>query len=192
LSTSRQYFIFGLSTILKSISNIKRVDEIPHIDKIKTTAHEYQYNLLLLGASHDIKGDIQKFVKANLTNDSIDIILLFDSQQEIINQTINIKEYSNILKNSDVDEIRTTISAILEGHKFCPKNVSNYIQANNTVSTNLIKSKSGKLIMESIMYLMYHEKTSKEISSILHLSPRTVEDYRAKILRATNSYGRSN
>jgi DNA-binding CsgD family transcriptional regulator len=58
-----------------------------------------------------------------------------------------------------------------------PKSTSIHHQSKSTYELNL----------DSIMYLMYYEKTSKEIAAICNLSCRTVEDYRKKILRITNS-----
>jgi DNA-binding NarL/FixJ family response regulator len=184
---SSPVYRFGLSTILNNLSCVEYVHDSSDIDL--NLIHEFpsKYNLLLIGSSKDLYSVIEKITMLSINSFGLKYIILLDSENELLNEMIIPSQiHSIIFKNSDLNEITNAISCIMEGKHYYAEKISFLLEKNKNVKS-LIKTQSSKLIMESIMYLMYHEKTSKEISSILNLSPRTVEDYRAKILRATNS-----
>lgn len=95
-----------------------------------------------------------------------------------------------LLKNTDIDEIENAIESVMRGNYYFAKEVSGFLVKRAIQKLKGLTSDSGPSFTEreiDILRLLYAEYSSKEIGDKLCISPRTVDDYRNKLLCKTNS-----
>ena len=93
-----------------------------------------------------------------------------------------------LLKNSDINEVRTAITSVHEGGKFFSQELLyNVVKNIKTTQTNqeLVENLSEREI--EVLKQICIGLSNQEISQILHISKRTVDKHRANLLDKTNS-----
>lgn len=93
-----------------------------------------------------------------------------------------------VTKNSPIDEINTAVDIILSGRDYFSKQARNHIintyGGDDTEYQKKLISNTGFSSKEiEIIKLLCKEMSTKQISSIVHLTPRTVEQYRSNMGR---------
>ncbi len=182
-------FRFGLATLLKNVPFISKVvreakDENEVLGNLEKNIFDIVFIDIQMQRMHGIETIykiIKQFPKVKV------IALLMDERNIYTDEILHSGANGFILKNCDKQEIINALVQVCNGEQYFAPQVLNLISLNNKEKIRLRKSSIADKNMIAIMYLIYHEKTSKEIAGILNLSPRTIEDYRIKILRRTNS-----
>jgi len=93
-----------------------------------------------------------------------------------------------LLKNSDINEVKTAITSVHEGGKFFSQELLyNVVKNIKTTQTNqeLVENLSEREI--EVLKQICIGLSNQEISQILHISKRTVDKHRANLLDKTNS-----
>ncbi|MCD6016943.1 MAG: hypothetical protein K0S53_64 [Bacteroidetes bacterium] len=124
------------------------------------------------------------------------IILTMYREKEMIKNAMLSGASGYILKDNAVDEIMDCVNAVLEGKKY----IGTAMQDHHTELT--IEDKKKQQLIESIQALSQAElktlklvsqnKTSKEISELLFLSEKTIENYRSRICQKLELPPRNN
>jgi DNA-binding NarL/FixJ family response regulator len=181
-------FRFGLATLLKNLPFIDEVAEVSDNSEAFGIIKKKTFDLVFFD-SHIQKINSFKSI-LNLSKDypQIKIVfLLIDEQYVFFNEILKSGAHGYLLKNCDFREITVAINEIQNGRQYFTPSIRELISLNELNNIQLKKSVMMEKNILEIMFLMYHEKTSKEIAGLLNLSCRTVEGYRTKILRMTNS-----
>lgn len=136
--------------------------------------------------------DITKTLKE--ANPDIKIIMLTGHElPSYVTNSIEAKANGYLLKSSKASEIHTAILTVINGESYYSEQVKNIIASdvirkhqiefsgNNSLPTF---SKSEMEILEFIR----DGKTSEEIGKIIHKSKRTIDEYRSKLMKKTNTH----
>jgi DNA-binding NarL/FixJ family response regulator len=93
-----------------------------------------------------------------------------------------------LLKNSDINEVKTAIETVYKGGKFFSQELLyNVVKNIKTTQTNqeLLENLSDREI--EVLKQICIGLSNQEIADILHISKRTVDKHRANLLDKTNS-----
>jgi len=99
----------------------------------------------------------------------------FENTQEVLD-FIRTGARGYILKHSTIDQVADAIRQVSEGHLYLSPDLTETMHVSNG------KSRDKKILFNAqelnVMKMICLQHTTKEISASLHLSTRTVEDYR--------------
>ncbi|MCE3294888.1 MAG: response regulator containing a CheY-like receiver domain and an DNA-binding domain [Crocinitomicaceae bacterium] len=118
------------------------------------------------------------------------IILTMHKDETIVKQALDLGALGYLLKNSGVEELVKAIFTVLRGERYFSNEVTQLIFQDDK------RSKEMKSIIQfednlskreiQIMALIVKEHTNHEIADILHISKRTIEGHRKKIMEKLN------
>ena len=124
------------------------------------------------------------------------IILTMYSEKEMIKNAMLSGALGYILKDNAVDEITECIQTVLNGEKYTGLAMQPYHKELKT------EDRKRKLLVDGLKTLSHAElktlklvsqnKTSKEISELLFLSEKTIENYRSRICQKLDLPPRNN
>ncbi|MBC7694339.1 MAG: response regulator transcription factor [Burkholderiales bacterium] len=139
--------------------------------------------------------DVCKRVMKELSGSKI-IILTMYREKEMIKNAMLSGASGYILKDNAVDEIMDCVNAVLNGDKYIGTAMLPY---HNELS---IDDKKKQLLIDGLttlsqaelktLKLVSQNKTSKEISELLFLSEKTIENYRSRICQKLELPPRNN
>jgi DNA-binding NarL/FixJ family response regulator len=112
------------------------------------------------------------------------IILTMHKDEMRFNQAIDLGVRAYIVKDSAAAEVVNCIKAVISGKEYFSPSLSSYLFTRvRRVSSPAPQAGIGDLtlIERRVLYLLAQLKTNKEISDQLGVSPRTVENHRARI-----------
>ncbi|REJ81323.1 MAG: DNA-binding response regulator [Bacteroidetes bacterium] len=93
-----------------------------------------------------------------------------------------------ILKNAETEEIIKALETVMNGGKFFSEQILVFTNiAENRPNKKQNKYTAHEEKLNQIIYLLCHEKTSKEIADIMNLSKRTIDEYRQEITNLSKS-----
>lgn len=118
------------------------------------------------------------------------VFLTMHKEEEILNKALDFEAFGYILKECAVDDIIDCLNFVKNGKKYISPVISD-ILLNRKKSNNFIMSNLAKLTKteKRILSLISEEKTSKEISELLFISLRTVENHRINICHKLSLHG---
>ena len=186
VANSSSVFCFGLSTLLKNVPYIKKVEEASNEDEIFTILENDYFDIVFIESQmHKSIDIIHKIINQY---SKVKIITVLINEKFIYEDDIlNCGAQGFILRDCNINEIINALDEVCHDKIYFTPHLLNLIAIHKNYKIELKKTSLADKNILAIMYLMYHEKASKEIAIILNLSCRTVEDYRMKILRKTNS-----
>lgn len=93
------------------------------------------------------------------------------------------------MKNSNRTEIIQAIKSVIIGNSYFSEEVAGFIvdRLTDNKSSVMESSRYSEERIREVVFLISHEKTSKEIAALMNLSVRTIEDCRADVMKITNS-----
>ncbi len=117
------------------------------------------------------------------------IALSMFGEERFINEMITKGASGYLLKNSNKSEIVQAIKSVVRGNSYFSEEVAEFIVDKLNGKSNIEKENTafmGERLRE-IIFLICHEKTSKEIAAMMKISHRTIDDCRGEIMKLTNS-----
>ena len=118
------------------------------------------------------------------------IILTMHKDETIVKQALDLGALGYLLKNSGVEEIVKAIFTVLRGERYFSNEVTQLIfreDKKNREMKSIIQFEDNLSKREiQIMALIVKEHTNHEIAEILHISKRTIEGHRKKIMEKLN------
>ena len=179
-------FRFGLSSLLRNVPYIKKVEEANNGKEILKILEHHFYDIVFI--EYQMQNTIEVIHKIIRVHPKVKVITVLMNEKNIYeNDILQCGAHGFLLKNCDLSEIIKSLGDVCTGKTYYSLNVLNLISFHNADIVKLKKTSLKDKNTLAIMFLMYHEKTSKEIARLLNLSSRTVENYRMKFLRKTNS-----
>jgi DNA-binding NarL/FixJ family response regulator len=115
------------------------------------------------------------------------IILTMQDDEQIVLHMIQQGVNGYLMKNADPDELEKAIKGVLLKDMYFPENVSKLVYG--SLNDKKSKWKISDLTDREyeVLNLICREFTANEIAEKLHVSPRTVEGYRTKLLDKTGA-----
>jgi len=106
----------------------------------------------------------------------------------LIRQTIKLGAIAFVHKNQDSNLLGEAILSVIAGEKFYSEKTKNSLEI---ISQKKERKRTKKIELNEkdllILTYLLNGMTSKEIAHYLFLSPRTIEAYRSKLMRKTNT-----
>jgi DNA-binding NarL/FixJ family response regulator len=116
------------------------------------------------------------------------IILSMHVHEEYVWQALQAGAAGYLLKDAGTAELELAVRAVSRGDAYLTPAVSKQVIEAYTqrFSAGLPKHEQLTLRQREILQLIAESHTSKEIAQILHLSPKTIETYRAQLMSQLN------
>ncbi|MFN8279043.1 MAG: response regulator transcription factor [Saprospiraceae bacterium] len=189
-----ELFRTGLLTHLSIYDDLDIVINVEKGNELLKILENQSIDLILMDISlPDINGiNITKILKER--NNNIKIIMLTGHElPSYVTNSIEAKANGYLLKSSKASEIHTAILAVINGESYYSDQVKNII-ASDVIRKHQIEF-SGNINLPSfsqtemeLLEFIKVGKTSEEIGKIIHKSKRTVDEYRAKLMKKTNTH----
>lgn len=126
---------------------------------------------------------VRKVHEANLPVSAL-ILTMYDDE-DLFNEAMDAGAMGYILKDSAILEIVRGITKVAQGEIFISSAMTSAAMKGRTEAEPLLRKRLGLHLLtqteKRILRLIAEEKTSKEISEELSISPRTVDNHRAHI-----------
>ncbi len=189
-----ELFRTGLLTHLSIYDDLDIVINVEKGNELLSILENHTIDLILMDISlPDINGiNITKILKER--NKNIKIIMLTGHElPSYVTNSIEAKVDGYLLKSSKASEIHSAILTVISGESYYSEQVKNII-ASDVIRKHQIEF-SGHNNLPSfsqteleLLEFIKVGKTSEEIGKIIHKSKRTVDEYRAKLMKKTNTH----
>ncbi|MCK9404143.1 MAG: response regulator transcription factor [Chitinophagaceae bacterium] len=178
-------FRTGLRTLLAQVKNLEIVGEAINGQDLIRRSIELSPDVILTDINMPVMDGImatRELVRRKINNRVI--VLSAYGKEEPILQMLEAGALGYILKTADTAEISEAIYTVYQHKPYFCKEISERLT--EIVSRNYLLPHKSELFFsereKDIMRLICREYTSKEIAYSLHLSKRTVEGHRTRIM----------
>jgi len=179
----------GMKLLLSSTGNFNVMAEASNGKEFLQLLETMQPDVVLMDIDMPEMGGIEATTKAMEKNADLKIVCLsMYGEEEYYYKMIEAGVSGFLLKNSDINEVKTAITSVHEGGKFFSQELLyNVVKNIKTTQTNqeLVENLSEREI--EVLKQICIGLSNQEISQILHISKRTVDKHRANLLDKTNS-----
>lgn len=188
LIEDHRLFRLAVSSILSQEENLNLIKEYDDPEDALGNIEYDNPDLYLIDITLGEKSGLEFVKSINRTHPDIKLIMLSMHKEEYyLIKSIEHDVDGYIHKDVEPDDLLMGIKKVLNGHKYYSSEVSNII-INNVYSK---VSEYGEVPTltnreKEIIKFIAEGLSSKEISEILSLSPRTIETHRGRILNKLN------
>lgn len=115
------------------------------------------------------------------------IILTMQDDAQIILYMIQLGVNGYLMKNAEPDELEKALRDVIRKDMYFPEGISKLVYGSLNKKKSSLKVDDLTEREIKVLKLICKEYTANEIADELHLSPRTVEGYRTKLLDKTGA-----
>ncbi len=192
IADDHKLFRKGLSSLFDDNPNVSIIGEASNGQELLNLLKEKHPDLILMDLKMPIMDGIEatEQVKSQYPEIKIIVLSMYEDERFIIH-LLELGVNGYLLKNAEPEEMENTIDTVM-ARDFCFND-----QVTNIMRKNLFGTKKGKPNFDTnvhftpreiqILKLVCKELTNTEIGKELHLSSRTVEGHRKKILQKTGA-----
>lgn len=192
IADDHRLFRKGLSSMFEDVPNISVIGEAANGQELLSLLTKKHPDLILMDLKMPIMDGIEatEHVKSKYPDIKIIVLSMYEDERFIIH-LLELGVNGYLLKNADPEEMEHTIETVMT-KDFCFND-----QVTNIMRKNLFGTRKGKPNFDTsveltsremqILRLVCKEMTNSQIGTELHLSSRTVEGHRKKILEKTGS-----
>lgn len=185
LADDHYFFRFGLRAILHCDNHIHVLAEAANGKELCLAVEKYHPDVVITDLSMPEMSGLEaiRLIRQHYPVTGI-VVLSMHEETALIKEAFQAGAHSYLLKTAGIDEIVKSVQCAKKGKPFYSpaivEHLGNVVQYLNQDCTLNEREKQ-------IIQLLFQECTSKEISERLHLSKRTVEEYRKHIIGKTAS-----
>ena len=181
----------GLISLIEDFKDMEVIGDAENgkilIEKIK----KQKPDIVLMDLNMPIIDGMEatRYIKEKYPDIKIIILTMHDDEKFILH-LIETGVNAYLLKNAEFAEVETTIKKVMKDGYFFNEHVNKIIHqgyTNRRIKPTFNTEPDFTPQELNILKLICVELTIQEISDKIHLSPRTVEGYRQKILKKTNA-----
>ena len=171
----------GLNVVLKRHDFISKITQASDGSEVIRLLESELYDVVLMDIKMVPMNGVQATEIIRSRFPDVKIIAL--------NEMISKGASGYLLKNSDKTEIIQAIKNVIKGRTYFSKEVADFIvdRVVELKSGNADLYKYSEDRLTEVIFLISHEKTSKEIASLMNLSVRTIDECRIEVMKKTNS-----
>jgi DNA-binding NarL/FixJ family response regulator len=178
----------GLKMLIDTIPGFQVTGEAANGKEFLEQIHRENYDIVLLDIEMPEMNGIDAAKKAIQNNPKLKIITLtMYGEDEYFDQMIQAGAKGFLLKNSDLQEVKTAIEVVYQGGTYYSQELM------QSILKNLKQVKESKVIdfefserESEILHLICQGYSNQVIGEKLFISKRTVEKHRANLLLKTN------
>lgn len=139
--------------------------------------------------------DVLDFIQENKI-ETHPIILTMHNDELFFNEAFNRGAQGFLLKEDSSLEIIDCINFVNDGKQFVSKKLASFLQNRSTFNQEMSRIKTAILSLTksemNTLKLVAQNKTSKEISELLFVTEKSIENYRSRICKKLDISGGSN
>ena len=182
----------GLKLLLSTIKDVKVVGEAPNGNIFLKLIQTNQPDIVFMDINMKEMDGIEATQKAlELYPDLKIVVLTSFEDEEYFNRMTDLGVYGYLLKNSLKEDFEKAIHKVMEGMSYYSDELIVKLTKRMAQTKKQFGSKKDEITFteEEKVLLKYicQGMTNKQIADIVHLSSRTVESYRARLLDKTNT-----
>lgn len=190
LADDHTLFRQGLIALLNDYEELKVVTEVPNGLELVQSLKEKPVDVAIVDYEMPEMDGLETTRQIRLKYPDTKIIsLTMHNSEELIMQLLDKGSNGFLLKDFDSEKVVDAIYAVIENGYYFNDHISKDM-LHHVMKKKKLKPRFGISALTDkeiqIIRLICEEKTNKEISEILNLSPRTVEGSRAKIIQKIN------
>ena len=180
----------GLNVVLRRQDFISKITQASDGSEVIRILESEMYDVILMDIKMEPMNGVQatEIIHSRFPNVKIIALSMF-GEERYINEMISKGASGYLLKNSNKTEIIQAIKSVIRGKSYFSEEVAGFIV------DRLVDGKSGngenyrytEERLRDVIFLISHEKTSKEIAALMNLSVRTIDDCRIDVMKKTNS-----
>lgn len=179
----------GMKLLLSNAGNFAVLAEASNGKEFLGLLDSMTPDVVLMDIDMPEMNGIEATIKALEKNPDLKIICLsMYGEEEYYYKMIEAGVSGFLLKNSDINDVKTAITTVYEGGKFFSQELLyNVVKNIKTTQSNqeVVENLSEREI--EVLKQICIGLSNQEISEILHISKRTVDKHRANLLDKTNS-----
>lgn len=179
----------GMKLLLSTAGNFTVLAEASNGKEFLALLDTMTPDVVLMDIDMPEMNGIEATIKALERNPDLRIICLsMYGEEEYYYKMIEAGVSGFLLKNSDINDVKTAITTVYEGGKFFSQELLyNVVKNIKTTQSNqeVVENLSEREI--EVLKQICIGLSNQEISEILHISKRTVDKHRANLLDKTNS-----
>ncbi|MBK6987407.1 MAG: response regulator transcription factor [Bacteroidia bacterium] len=180
----------GLYGVLKRQDFISKISQASDGTEVIRFLESENYDVVLMDIKMLPMNGVQatEIIRNRFPEVKIIALSMF-GEERFINEMITKGASGYLLKNSNKSEIVQAIKSVVRGNSYFSEEVAEFIVDKLNGKSNIEKENTafmGERLRE-IIFLICHEKTSKEIAAMMKISHRTIDDCRGEIMKLTNS-----
>ena len=180
----------GLYGVLKRQDFISKISQASDGTEVIRFLESENYDVVLMDIKMLPMNGVQatEIIRNRFPEVKIIALSMF-GEERFINEMITKGASGYLLKNSNKSEIVQAIKSVVRGNSYFSEEVAEFIVDKLNGKSNIEKENTafmGERLRE-IIFLICHEKTSKEIAAMMKISHRTIDDCRVDIMILTNS-----
>ena len=180
----------GLNVVLKRHDFISKITQASDGSEVIRLLESELYDVVLMDIKMVPMNGVQatEIIRSRFPDVKIIALSMF-GEERYINEMISKGASGYLLKNSDKTEIIQAIKNVIKGRTYFSKEVADFI-VDRVVELKSGNSEAFKYSDErltEVIFLISHEKTSKEIAALMNLSVRTIDECRIEVMKKTNS-----
>jgi DNA-binding NarL/FixJ family response regulator len=192
LVDDHKIFLEGLKLMLNTIKNVKIIGEAPNGKIFLSELSNDKPDLVFMDINMKEMDGIEATQKALEIFPDLRIIALTSFEdEEYFNRMTDLGVRGYLLKNSLKDDFEKAISRVMEGYSYYSGELIVRL-SKKVVQTEKKRDKSKEEILitdeeKELLKYMCQGLTNKQIANIVHLSSRTIEAHKARLLDKTNT-----
>ncbi len=180
----------GLAALLRDYDELKVVIEASNGLSLLGSLKDKKVDVAIVDYEMPDMDGLETTRQIRLKYPDIKIIsLTMHNSSELILQLLDKGTNGFLLKDFDSERVVDAIYAVLENGYYFNDHISKDM-LHQVMKNKILKPKFGMSLLSEkeiqMIRLICEEKTSKEISDIMNISPRTVEGIRSKIISKIN------
>lgn len=192
IADDHKLFRSGLSSMFEDIPEVSVIGEVANGQELLSLLAKKTPDLILMDLKMPMMDGIEatEQVKSKYPDIKIIVLSMYEDERFIIH-LLELGVNGYLLKNTDPEEMEETINTVMT------RDFSFNDRVTNIMRKNLFGTRKGKPNFDTnvdftpreiqILKLVCKEMTNNEIGKELHLSSRTIEGYRKKILEKTGA-----
>ncbi len=179
----------GLMELMKTFEKVEVVAEAGDGLEAIEKARDYQPDIMLLDISMPKMRGLEAITEIHrVSPETLILILSMFNNQEYIRESFKKGAVGYLLKEAAAEELKSAISALLQNKVYISPALSGFIvrdwvQSHNVGSETRVNESSPLTERErGVMKLLAEGYTNKEVAGLLHISSKTVETHRHRIM----------
>lgn len=177
----------GLVKFMEGLDYVNVIAQASDGIEAIAACQEHQPDLVILDVSMPRMRGTEAIVKIkDVSPDSVVLILSQYDQADYIKHSLKNGASGYLLKQSAAEELEAAISRVMKGQIYISPEIATHIVSDWILKSDSVEDGPGKVLTSreiEVLKLVAEGYTNKSVASLLHISSKTVETHRSRIMK---------